>query len=166
MENASVVPIRRNDALVTFSREHHFALLICWKIRQGIRHKIDAQRIGKYVLHFFDKELHRHFVDEETGLFVVLADEDPLKQRALSDHHSIYALINELEESKPDYIILNFFADALDKHIRFEERTLFNLIQEKLSPEELKEIALKHEERQYSPDDDWEDKFWITRKNK
>jgi len=45
-------PIKRNEALKPISRDHHHALLLGWKIRQGIKNKIPAERIKKYVIGF------------------------------------------------------------------------------------------------------------------
>ena len=30
-------PIKRHDALKHFSRDHHFGLLLVWKIREGVK---------------------------------------------------------------------------------------------------------------------------------
>lgn len=45
-------PIRRNENIVKLSKEHHFSLLFCWKIRQGIKMEIPAARIIKYMEYF------------------------------------------------------------------------------------------------------------------
>lgn len=33
-------PIKRNAAIVEFSKDHHFALLLVWKIREGLKKSI------------------------------------------------------------------------------------------------------------------------------
>jgi len=40
-------PIKRNEALKPLSRDHHHGLLLCWKIRQGIKLNIEPERIKK-----------------------------------------------------------------------------------------------------------------------
>ncbi len=62
-------PIKRNENMVPLSRDHHFGLLFCWKIRQGLKAKIDLERIRKYILHFWKSHLEQHFKEEETLLF-------------------------------------------------------------------------------------------------
>lgn len=62
-------PIKRNAAIVEFSEDHHFALLLVWKIREGLKKSIDPVRINRYAIHFFDTDLTHHFKDEEEMLF-------------------------------------------------------------------------------------------------
>ena len=54
-------PIKRRKELVPLSRDHHNGLLLCWKIRTGIRTEIDYTRISQYVLYFFEHDLKEHF---------------------------------------------------------------------------------------------------------
>jgi hemerythrin-like domain-containing protein len=51
------------------------------------------------------------------------------------------------------------FGDTLEKHIRFEERQLFNLLQETLTETELEEVRRAHQMK-HEPDDAWADAFW------
>ena len=62
-------PIKRHQALVSFSKEHHFGLLLVWKIRQGLANAVSAERISRYVLFFFNEDLKFHFREEEELLF-------------------------------------------------------------------------------------------------
>ena len=58
-----------------------------------------------------------------------------------------------------DKTLLNLFADTLEAHIRFEERELFNQLQQ-LPTEVLETLpeAAAHNSR--AIDDNWEDCFW------
>ena len=58
-------PIRRNENILKLSKEHHFSLLFCWKIRQGLKMNIDASRIVKYAQYFHAHFLRLHFREEE-----------------------------------------------------------------------------------------------------
>ena len=60
-----IKPIKRSAAIAEFSRDHHFAPLLIWKIREGLTKNIEAERICKYVLHYFETELMPHFKGEE-----------------------------------------------------------------------------------------------------
>jgi len=53
-------PIKRSKALVRFSQEHHYNLLLVWQIKEGLRNSIKAERISDFVLFFFDQELDSH----------------------------------------------------------------------------------------------------------
>ncbi|HKG67658.1 MAG TPA: hemerythrin domain-containing protein, partial [Segetibacter sp.] len=135
-------PIKRSKYLVWLSRDHHDGLLIVWKTRQGIRNEISNSRISEYIVNAFSNELEPHFQEEENLLFNKLAKEDPLRLKAEEQHASIREKIKELkiytEKTTPD---LQVFADLLEEHIRFEERTLFPHIESELKEEELEIIG-------------------------
>jgi hypothetical protein len=42
-------PIKRTSSLISYSKEHHFGLLLVWKIRQGIKREIITERIANYI---------------------------------------------------------------------------------------------------------------------
>lgn len=160
MEPGKQNPIKRHEALVKFSREHHDGLLLCWKIRQGVKKHVQPPRIAGYILLFFDEDLKQHFRGEEETLFPKLDAQDPLRLQAINEHGQIYSLIKKIRNETPGYDVLNEFADTLDKHIRFEERILFNHIQEKLQDAELAELANNHQHVSCDIDTRWNDPFW------
>ena len=135
-------PIKRSKAFVQFSRDHHFGLLLVWKIRQDLAKEINGVEISRYVYDFFENDLKQHFKDEEKFIFSRLSSADPMRQRAESEHREIYNLVETLAQNKTDKQLLLKFADLLENHIRFEERTLFNHLQAQLSPAELDQLLL------------------------
>lgn len=155
-----IKPSKRYDALIKFSREHHYGLLLVWKIRRGIKNNIEAERIADYTLFFFEKDLKTHFKEEETILFTKLDSKNSMLKRALQEHRKIYTLINAIRADKNNFNLLNEFADTLEKHIRFEERELFNYLQNNLSETELIELAEKHRGKACDVSENWNDKFW------
>jgi hemerythrin-like domain-containing protein len=159
---SSAGPIKRHPAIVQFSREHHYGLLLNWKIRQGLKQNIEPERITNYILYFFEEDLKYHFAEEERILFAKLDDADPLKQQALKDHEAIYGIIAGMPLKKADVAMITLFAEALEKHIRFEERVLFNHLQTIFSEAELATIAAEHPERKMDTDAGWTDHFWVT----
>lgn len=156
-------PIKRHQALVSFSKEHHFGLLLVWKIRQGLANAVSAERISRYVLFFFNEDLKIHFKEEEELLFSKLPATDTLRIQAEDEHKEIYRLITVITQTANDEKLLRQFADTLDKHIRFEERTLFNHLQTHVTPEELEEIS-KRFSNSVDLDSKWEDVFWVRKK--
>ncbi|MEO6962824.1 MAG: hemerythrin domain-containing protein, partial [Puia sp.] len=114
-------PIKRSKHLLLISREHHFGLLFCWKIRQGIKLKIDSARIARYVQYFWQNQLHAHFEEEEMLIF--LDKSDTLVQRAQEEHVHIKNQIQQILQAANHvtHQQLNGIADAIDNHIRFEE---------------------------------------------
>lgn len=138
-------PIKRNKAFVQFSREHHFGLLQVWQIRQDITNGIDAQLISKYTLDFFEKDLRGHFKREEDLLFSKLPVGDLLREQAEKEHSQLYQLIDNISQNRSDSQLLNQFAGLLEAHIRFEERILFNHLQEVMGEEELERLLVEVE---------------------
>lgn len=160
-----VKPLKRHEALVRFSREHHAALLMTWKVRQGIKNKVSAKRISNYLLFCFDKLLRQHFLEEETGIFAAETTDHTLARQAVAEHETLYCLVNHIERNKNDYSVIAAFADVLEAHIRFEERILFNEIQKSYPAVGKAENSSKNPyNRENEVDDQWEDKFWIRRK--
>ena len=147
--------------MVSFSKEHHFGLLLVWKIKQGFTKHIDPERISNYVLFFFKEDLNIHFKDEETMLFTQLPETDELRIKAETDHQNIYHLIENIEANKKDTHALLVLADALDKHIRFEERSLFNHLQNNMDEKSLEAIEKRMSQGDSNIDAKWEDLFWI-----
>ena len=62
-------PIRRNKHILELSRDHHFTLLFCWKIRQGLKMQIAPERLKNYVNYFWGEHMQPHFREEEEILF-------------------------------------------------------------------------------------------------
>lgn len=155
-------PIQRHQAIISFSRDHHFGLLLVWKIRQGLKNGINAERISNYILYVFKADLEHHFREEEQLLFNKLPADDALRKRAEADHHILYGLIAALTDDKTDTAQLSRFADELEKHIRFEERVLFNYMQENIDKDDLEQIAHRIANNSRAIDEEWKDMFWVN----
>ena len=132
-------PIKRYEALKPLSRDHHHGLLLSWKIRQGIKLNVEPERIKKYLDWFWMSYLKPHFEIEEQFVFTVLGNENELVKQALAEHRRLKRLFeNEDDLSKTNSLI----EEELEKHIRFEERVLFNAIQSVASSEQLIQIEI------------------------
>ncbi|WP_336514136.1 hemerythrin domain-containing protein [Pollutibacter soli] len=155
------LPLKRHQALVEFSRDHHYGLLLVWKIKQGLANAIDPERIANYAVFFFDHDLKKHFSEEESDLFPLLPVDNLLRLQAENDHTRLTYLIENIRQNKSNRILLAAFADALKLHIRFEERELFEAIQTVL-PDINYEINSPGAHKCNSdPDADWPDIFWM-----
>lgn len=157
-------PIKRSPALVEFSKDHHFGLLLVWKIRQGLRTGIAPVRISRYVSCSYVADLAHHFADEELFLFTQLEEENPLRIRAEKEHEALRTLVRNLNEVPGDEATLKAFSDLLEQHIRFEERELFNKLQATLSAEALLTLLTQVPARPHLDDKDWQDHFWVWKK--
>lgn len=159
-------PIKRNPALVEFSKDHHFGLLLVWKIRQGLRAGIPPVRISNYVSYFFQEDLVHHFADEEQYLFIHLAADEPLRIQAEAEHAEIRALASSIRQEAHEEKWLTAFANLLEAHIRFEERQLFNHLQSLMSEDQLLKLLKEVPARPHIDEDAWEDTFWVREKKK
>ncbi len=157
-------PIKRSKALVRFSQEHHYNLLLVWQIKEGLRNSIKAERISDFVLFFFDQELDSHLKNEELDLFDKIPITDPMLVKVLKDHELLRELIDKVRQDKNNIQLLLEFSEYLEKHIRFEERVLFNYFQDKFSEDEMSVLAAKYGQKPIDITADWQDKFWITKK--
>ncbi len=159
-------PIKRKEALISFSRDHHYGLLLVWKIKEGFRVNIATERIADYILFFYENDLQNHFEAEEAMLFPKLESDDPMLQRAKEDHATIRSLIENIRSDKQNLNLLKELSIVLEQHIRFEERTLFNYLQGKLSDAELIELVAMERTKIGDISDRWGDKFWLSKKIK
>lgn len=148
--------MKRDENIVTLSRDHHTALLFCWKIRQGIKRKVTTERIHTYVQYFWNNHLEQHFKEEETILFAAI--QDSLCEQAIAEHKELRKTIAATATTDN----LNLLADTLDNHIRFEERILFPHLEKILAEETLaaigKRLQAMHETH---PKDLYADEFWV-----
>ncbi len=148
--------IKRKEWLRNFSREHHFALLMCWKIRKGIDKKIvSAERIKLYAKWFYNENLLPHFKLEENVLFPILDTEEPALAKALAQHSELIELFLSKEVS---YTNLSQIADKLEAHIRFEERVVFEMIQNKATENQIELATFEHAQMTFK--DNLSDIFW------
>ena len=155
MENKQPTPIARHDALRPLSREHHFGLLLCWKIRMGFQKGISPQRIKKYCDWFYSRYLVPHYEIEEKFLFPILGDDNDMVNKALSDHRKVGELIKEHENLEE---VLRLLERTLNNHIRFEERVLFNEIERVATADQLELMEKMHPEE--LREEKYEDEFW------
>jgi iron-sulfur cluster repair protein YtfE (RIC family) len=148
-------PIKRTESLKPFSRDHHHALLLCWKIRTGLKRNIAVEKIKKYANWFYQTHLLPHFEEEEKLLFPVLGNDNEQIRQALADHRRLKRLFED--ETEPEKS-LSLIEEELEMHIRFEERILFNEIQKIATADQLKKIKQLHSDSPFC--ETTEDKFW------
>jgi hypothetical protein len=150
-------PLKRHPSLQPISREHHYGLLLSWKIRQGFKLQIDLERIKRYKDWFWKNHLLPHFEFEEKHIFTILAKDNKLIKRAYREHRRLKRLFNTTDKIEQN---LSLIEEELVAHIRFEERVLFQEIQKIATAEELELIEKSHTENQKSVEE-WQDEFWL-----
>src|SRR5690606_8445528 len=127
--------MRRNVNLIELSRDHHFGLLMGWKIKQGMTRGIAPRDIADYCIYFAEKALFPHFRHEEDQLLVFLDEFDEKRVRTVDEHQKIRSAVAALQTAADKHQLLEL-ARLVEAHIRFEERELFPYMESSLSSEE------------------------------
>lgn len=140
----------------TLDVEHRDGLLLCWKIREGIRKDIDITRIKAYTDWYWVNCLEKVFKLEEEYLFSLLPKDDKIRKKVISQHKKIKRLF---EEKVPSNIFksIMLIEEELEHHIRFAEKELQQRVLEIITPEELQRIEDNMEVIEIPK---WEDTFW------
>jgi hemerythrin-like domain-containing protein len=136
--------MKRDQALHGLSSDHHSGLLLARTIRRALERGGARCEQAIAAVRTYERSLQRHFETEETALLPALdrCGEAEIVQRLRAEH----ALLRELQSAILETSSLNAlasFGELLEAHIRFEERTVFQVAQAKLSRAELDEIAAR-----------------------
>jgi hemerythrin-like domain-containing protein len=135
---------RRHESLIPLSREHHYGLMLCLRIRRGLPlHGGDegwARAKAALAAEFFASDLTAHFKAEEEALFPAMRDfvgAHGLINELLSQHRELERLGEQLRQVAGARVVeaLGEFADLLEAHIRKEERELFPLYEKQAGAE-------------------------------
>ncbi|MBU2493893.1 MAG: hemerythrin domain-containing protein [Bacteroidetes bacterium] len=140
--------MRRHESLITLSREHHEGLIIAQLIKKDapVYFGLPSDVTGKsdYVVKFYYNNLKYHFEIEEEKLFPLVNNVDikisSVIKELIEEHKQIINFILTLKENKHDELLLNDLGVLLEKHIRKEERVLFEMLQNKLNEDQLQKI--------------------------
>ena len=140
--------ILRHATLQPLSRQHHQGLLASLLLEKGLKKNASLKEMRDFIIQFWEEELRLHF-EKEDVLFLPLAYKYPQLLDGLTqlknEHQEIRMIIQKLnnEARSKQYDTIASFANLLEKHIRFEERQLFNAIQEILPEDELIDFTVE-----------------------
>lgn len=148
-------PLKRAEYLKALSREHHQGLLLCWKIKTGIAKGVSFSRIKVYLDWFFLNYLQPHFQIEEKYIFPILGNHHVLIKKAIQEHKIITGLFTDTTQIE---VSIKQIQIDLEQHIRFEERVLFEEIQNIATTEDLAEIMELHVNERFT--ENTTDLFW------
>ena len=137
------------------TEEHRDSLLVCWKIRTGIKKGIELSRIKAYADWHFNTRLLPHIYKEEVVIIHLLGKKHPLVAKSLAQHRRLKRLFR-----KPSELIrqLNSIEEELEINIRFEEHKLFTELKNSINSPAFDPIEFGKEEAPLS--EDWADCFW------
>jgi iron-sulfur cluster repair protein YtfE (RIC family) len=139
--------LKRHPALAPLSREHHHALVWARRLRlagdETRRSPSAGAAVGDF-LAYFRSEMGRHFTSEEEVLAPLLAGIGYEPVRLFADHEEIRRLVGRLESAALPADLLDTLTrlgTVLEAHVRYEERELFEYLQERLDPGALGAVA-------------------------
>jgi hemerythrin-like domain-containing protein len=129
--------VKRDIRLQGLSSDHHHALVFARKLEQRVAaNSVDASLILDMAARFEDMLLPHFRVEEELLVPALVAlGEDSLVQRILDEHRRLQDAV--VAANGGDYSVVGEFASLLTEHVRFEEREVFPVCEERLPAEVL-----------------------------
>jgi hemerythrin-like domain-containing protein len=131
--------MKRHPYLIAFSRFHRsilFLALIAKKNAPNVKgypEKIEDKI--EYALAFYRQLLLLHFEMENTKVLNEFSGKDAglddLIQNVRKDREAICEMFENLSKDKLNFTLFHELGERLEKHVRKEERELFQMIQEK-----------------------------------
>lgn len=157
--------MKRHPGLVPLSRDHHHGLVMAERLVLGRSTNpradwpSDRAEQAARLVDFFETDLGPHFEAEEAHVFPAAArdmvDGDGLVQQLVDDHEAMRMMVHELGAGAVDAAgagpafprdldeRLRAFGERLRRHIRVEERELFERMQAECSPGTLRGIEAR-----------------------
>ena len=139
--------MKRHEALAPLSREHHGTLILAQLLKKNApAYKgLPTNAAGKaaYALRQFEELIKKHFQQEENMLEKAKDCHDDIKNLAIEiilEHQQLTALFLSLNAASAPEDTMDRLANALENHIRKEERVLFPLLQQHCSEALLQQI--------------------------
>lgn len=134
--------MRRVPELIALSHDHHSALVLARRCKQSAlpAAKVLPAEAWRQVREAFPVHLELHFVIEERFLLPALEEigESAIVERIRSDHAAMRTLAADAAAGTD---AIARFGLLLEAHVRFEEREVFDVAQQRLAAAVLEEIA-------------------------
>jgi hemerythrin-like domain-containing protein len=139
----------RDKNLVPLSRQHQHALALCVRLDRALEAgEVDTDAWQTEIAQQFELEVRFHFAAEEKEVFPRAAHFPELRdlvQELLAEHETLRSLFARALAHDLDPLGLAEIAEKLATHIRKEERQLFEAIQGRIDPEEMREMGAELE---------------------
>jgi hemerythrin-like domain-containing protein len=135
----------RDPSLIPLSRQHQHALALCVQLERALRG--GAVDLGSWlpeVHQQYANEVQFHFVAEEQVLFPAarrFPELVALVEELCGDHDRLREYFSLAEQKTMNEGQLQAFATLLSEHIRKEERQLFEALQKRMEPGEMKSLG-------------------------
>jgi hemerythrin-like domain-containing protein len=142
--------MKRHPSLHTLSRDHHHALVQARKLNlaAAANDPTGLAQAAEQFAAFWENDLQFHFWQEERIVLPVLSKQSSpdVVAETLSQHAEIKRLIEELNvrlarRTSLEAGMLGVLAEALRRHIRFEENELFPAVESAATEEDLRQMS-------------------------
>ncbi len=152
--------MKRDPRLARLSEEHHHGLVFALRIKQEVPQGSEADVANLYaqLLRFWTRGLLPHFHTEEECLLARLIRHrplgDPQVRQLQAEHLTMAGLVARMKDcstlTERREALMEFGA-TLERHIRWEERELFETAQHELTEQELDQVGEEIEQRHPKP---------------
>lgn len=147
--------MKRDPALIPLSHHHQHALGLTVLISRGLAADDSdekAEELREMALKAWDAELRGHFQLEEEILFPAVREKLPapgIVEELLGEHRELSRLFTALGDATAGERrgLLQTLGPLLARHIRLEERSLFQQVQEVLSAGEMSALGKRIQDR-------------------
>ncbi len=146
--------LKRSRQLKPLSSEHHQALLVAFQLKKGIAGHAESAGAPRdlpgllgLARRFDDNILRPHTRAEEELLGEWLPQEE--MRRLQGEHAEMARLLDAARVARPAEMrsALLAFADLLERHVRWEERELFEACEQRMGDEALATVGHELERR-------------------
>lgn len=148
-------PIKRSPELQPLAREHHRALIVALRARSVLAGRAFAGPVVEFdalvaeVREHFDTTLASHAAIEDRLLGPELCRAHGLDaaaaERMVDEHRRLVACLGRAEDVSADAdgrrAALGEYSELLERHVRFEDREYFGLLERALPADVLAEIG-------------------------
>ena len=145
----------RDASLIPLTHDHHHALAACRSLRLAAEQSETERLLGAQAfLEFFSSDAIAHFREEEELLFPLVIDEadaEATLSRVMLEHLRLHAAVRSLSTevgtAAPSPGTMSHVAELLKRHVMFEEKVVFPLIELRAGEEGLRQLSLAARDR-------------------
>ena len=138
VDNGSML---RDKNLIPLSHQHQHTLAMCVRLDRALAQgNADLSAWQEEMVSIWESEIRFHFEAEEKILFPAAEKFDSLQalvRRLLSEHLTLRDFFTRAQTRSLDAADLKAFGETLSRHIRTEERQLFEECQRQMPAEEM-----------------------------
>lgn len=135
----------RDPSLIPLSHQHQHALSLCVRLERALQSGTADLVAWQLEVHqHYANEVQFHFAAEEKVLFPAarrFLELTALVEELSGEHEQLRDYFVRAEHGTMDRAGLAAFAALLSGHVRKEERQLFEIMQQRMRPEELKTLG-------------------------